>query len=697
MYFVDAAGRGVAVRQARQYLQKGHGQSSARHRDGGRSCRHGRCCPPVSTVLLRRLLCRYDAGEMRGITALALVVCAMVAVSPQEIPRFKSGVDVVHFTVTVLDKERRPISGLTAADFDVLVDGKPKPLAAFAAVTLPGESRSAHAATIPAVAPDVHTNQLPAEGRLVVIVMDRSIPDGDPMQTAHAIANAAIDRLGPNDLGAVVYTGAASRKYSQGLTDDRARLHTAANVLTFGAVVEPPSAPSLTDTIAARGAAQPSGPLNRVQRASAERSGECYLGLCVIDILTGLAKSLTGAMGREKSILFVGSDIAVATTQQGSRSAAYVYQARDRLTRALAEANVTFHVIDPRGLESLSDAAELDRPAGGADADANLSRQQSLAVLPDYTGGRTIVNSNRPQDAIAAIFDESRSYYVLAVARDGPVSNQDDQHKIKITVKRPDAIVEARNLYFAADAKEAAKRAPSVAAGGLNELLPGGDFLLRMNLAPQFAADGTTQIRVLLGADSSVAGKLDVLLRAYDRVFTPVGEPIKQRLDVPANAVAGSATFQWTSVLKPPPGSYEVRAAVATADGKHAANVMGYIDVPDVQKQGLALSGINVMSGGDATVQREFNAGAAIGLSFQVARAKNMTGTPAVRYALRDEIGQAVANIEMPHERAIPVAPGVEGYEIGIRLPASAGRYVVTIEATDGRRTVRRELPLTVR
>ena len=634
---------------------------------------------------------------MREILAFVLTALVIVPVSQQEIPRFKSGVDVAQFTVTVLDKERRPISGLTAADFDVLVDGKPKPLAAFAAVTLPRESRSTNTATIPGVAPDVHTNQLPAEGRLVVIVMDRSIPDGQPMQTAHAIANAAIDRLGPNDLGAVVYTGAASKKYSQGLTDDRARLHAAANVMTFGAVVEPPSAPSLTATIAAQGAPQPSGPLNRVQRAPDERSGECYRGRCVIDMLTALAKSLTGAMGREKSILFVGSDLAVTTTQQGSRDAAHVYQARDRLTRALAEANVTFHVIDPRGLEALSDAAELDRPAGGAEAAANVSRQQSLAVLPDYTGGRTIVNSNRPQDAIAAIFDESRSYYVLAVARDGPVSNQDYQHKIKITVKRPDAIVEARNLYFAADAKDAVKRAPNAAAGALNELLPGGDFPLQMNLAPQFAPDGTTQIRVLLGADSSIAGKLDVLIRAYDRVFTPVGEPIKQRLDVPANAVAGSTTFQWTSVLKPPPGSYEVRAAVATADGKHTANVIGYVDVPDVGKQGLALSGIVVQSGGAATVQREFGAGSTIGLSFQVGRAKNTTGTASVRYALRDDLGHAIANIEIPHERAIAVAPGVDGFNIDVRLPTGPGRYVVTIDASDGRRTARREVPLSVR
>src|SRR3954454_9842259 len=128
--------------------------------------------------------------------ALILLASATALEQPQEIPRFKSGVDVVQFTVTVLDKDRHPITGLTASDFEVLVDGKPKPLAAFAAVTLPGES-PASAESIPLVEPDVHTNQLPAEGRLVVIVMDRSIGDLD-MQVAHAIANAAIDRLGPN-------------------------------------------------------------------------------------------------------------------------------------------------------------------------------------------------------------------------------------------------------------------------------------------------------------------------------------------------------------------------------------------------------------------------------------------------------------------------------------------------------------------
>jgi VWFA-related protein len=620
---------------------------------------------------------------MRGIVALFLTASTIVAVSPQEIPRFKSGVDVVQFTVTVLDKDRHPITGLIAADFDVLVDGKSRPLAAFAAVTLPDDP-SVAAASIPPVAPDVHTNQLPAEGRLVVIVMDRSIHDED-RQTAQAIADAAIGRLGRNDLAAVVQTGRTSRKFSQGLTDDRERLRAAANVVTGSDVNAAPGAPSLSAAIASHGAPQKVDQLDRpVPLISEVRGGDCNCGICVIDSLTGLAKSLAGAMGRQKSILFVGSDIAIAATvaAQGGYCAAYIYPARDKLTRALDAANVTFHVIDPHGLDPMEGIS---------------FRQESLRVLPDYTGGRAVIDNNRPETKVGPIFDESRSYYVLAVVRDRAASKDDDQHKIRITVKRSDAIVHSRNLYFAADPKAAAERAPNAAAGALNELLPGGDFSLQMNLVPQFSADGSAEIRVLLGVASTVAGKLDVLIRAYDRVFTPVGTPLKQRLDVPASAVAGSAEFQWSSVLKPPPGDYEVRAAVATADGKHAANVIGYIDVPDVKKDGLALSGIVVKSGGAATVQRAFGAGALIGLSFQVARAKNTTGTASVRYALRDEIGQAVANIEVPHERAIPVAPGVDGYEIGIRLPAGPGRCVVTIQASDGRRTVRREVPLTVR
>ncbi len=45
---------------------------------------------------------------------------------PRCSPPSVQGVDAVQLDVSVLDKERRPVRGLTAADFTVLEDGKPR-------------------------------------------------------------------------------------------------------------------------------------------------------------------------------------------------------------------------------------------------------------------------------------------------------------------------------------------------------------------------------------------------------------------------------------------------------------------------------------------------------------------------------------------------------------------------------------------
>ena len=54
--------------------------------------------------------------------------------APQTTPIFRSGVDLVHLDVSVLDRQRRPVRGLGPADFTILEDGISQKIAAFSAV-----------------------------------------------------------------------------------------------------------------------------------------------------------------------------------------------------------------------------------------------------------------------------------------------------------------------------------------------------------------------------------------------------------------------------------------------------------------------------------------------------------------------------------------------------------------------------------
>jgi hypothetical protein len=117
---------------------------------------------------------------------------------------FRSGVDVIQLDVSVLDKDRRPVRGLTAADFTVLEEGRPRPVVAFRAIELPPPV-TVHAAWQGDVAEDVVTNA-PARGRVVAIVM--GLPAARASYTDKkrtAAAAEVVNELTPDDLAAVVY------------------------------------------------------------------------------------------------------------------------------------------------------------------------------------------------------------------------------------------------------------------------------------------------------------------------------------------------------------------------------------------------------------------------------------------------------------------------------------------------------------
>ena len=202
----------------------------------------------------------------------------------QQTPAFKTGVDLVQVDVSVLDRDCQPIRGLTAADFTVLEDGKERPIVQFSPVDLLGTPSASEgaAAWLREVGPDVVSNEVPLEGRVVVVLFHQSIRVAQQPQ-ARRIATAAIDALGPADIAAVMHV---INGVGQNLTRDRARLLAAINASFMG----------LADTEAALESS--GGALSR---------GQCPEDRCSFEAITQIAESLRD-VPRRKILLLIAPD-----------------------------------------------------------------------------------------------------------------------------------------------------------------------------------------------------------------------------------------------------------------------------------------------------------------------------------------------------------------------------------------------------
>jgi VWFA-related protein len=252
-------------------------------------------------------------------------------------PTFRARTDVVQLDVSVLDHQGQPVRGLGAGDFTVLKDGRPQPIVAFDTVDVPTWT-SGTAPWMRETGPDVASNRLDAR-RAVVIVMDdvNPTPASDPgVPPATSIANAAIDGLGPTDLGAVVHV--LNRGRGQEFTLDRTRLRAAVGRFQ-------PSIGRLPDSpfSASRGSrgVQMGGP-----------SGACYLKDCVAESLYTVGQVLSAWPGARKTVVLISA----GRQHPGIEETLAEADERRRMFTALQNANVTVYQFDPHGLQTAAPA-----------------------------------------------------------------------------------------------------------------------------------------------------------------------------------------------------------------------------------------------------------------------------------------------------------------------------------------------------
>lgn len=254
------------------------------------------------------------------------------------------------------------------------------------------------------------------------------------------------------------------------------------------------------------------------------------------------------------------------------------YELRQIAQRA-NRANVSFYIIDPRGLAVFDDQIGPRRPATLDEDRARMSsRQNGVRELAEQTDGAVVLNTNDVRGATARMMADLGSYYLMNYYSTNPKLDGRFR-RITVRVKREGVEVRARPGYLAPTDAEA--RAAGVAPAGA----PGGPAALpatvvralemitpaRGNLPVRIqAAAGRGSIRAVVELDPvtlklpewASGGSVKVTIDP-DKGSGPESQIVTSAVD------AGMRSVVIAAEGKPfPPGRYIIRAEVTPKAGR---------------------------------------------------------------------------------------------------------------------------------
>jgi VWFA-related protein len=619
------------------------------------------------------------------------MLCAAEIAGRADPQTLRSGLDLVELDVVVLDADRRPVRDLKQDDFTILEDGRIRPVLGFAAVDLSSESRSPAEVAFES-SRGVLTNQPRERGRLVVIVFDRTIPAGPATATAKAIAHAAVDAMGPHDLAAVVRTGGFSNEgKSQNFTADRSLLYAAVDSM-FTGLVSPP-------TMELRGLA--AGPIDL------RTTGNCVCGTCSLEALERVASAMVSARHFQKTILFLATDVVISDERgMSNQCRGQVKRARDQTLSALDRSNVRLHAIDPAGLEPLTAGVGAVERRFDAVRLGTLARQANLAVLPSYTGGRFIRNTNAPMESARQIFHETASYYLLGFERSNAAAAT-RRHSLQVRTKRPGLTVLARKAYYGAN-PVASPETDSLDTT-ITGLLPLSDLPLTLSVAPVFTPLGEVKTNVVIGFNSAptdaghaaaAPSRFELILGVFDLAGKPI---FTGRQDfAPPPGPCGVGGCESLSQLALRPGRYEVRVGARDRLSSKRGSVYGYVEVPALRDDAFQASPLQLAVQGRSgalvapSVRRRFSSTERLAVLTQLQRPIASRSPVAIRVTVAAADSTVVTS--GVREIADFSAAGISEVKVDQALSGlSPGSYMLRIEATHNSRVLRREVSFEIR
>lgn len=397
--------------------------------------------------------------------------------------------DLVQTAITVVDKNGRFVDGLDRGQFELTVDGKPRPISFFERVTA-GSPRETQLTARNEPGPEP-TKAIPptVRGRSIVFFiddlhlsadsmnrtkqmlrrfLDAEMSSKDSVAIASAsgqigflqqytnnkvVLDAAMSRLSPRPYDVQSF-GTGSTKMTEWLalsidntrSDNKVQAFFIAECLKQGR--PPKNMPGYQQAINALKVACESQVKNSA-RAVLMQAGAITQNMYAS--LESLMRSSARAPGRKLAFL-VSDGFLLDTGAHGPG----LRDKLDRIVDAAQRAGVVVYTIDARGLGAgmVVDAANSRPQTGSSDGlDMALigevpAYQDALNALADETGGRALRNQNYFERWVDKVLDETSNYYLLAWRPDKDEEKAPKFRHVKVTIAgRPDLIVRAPRGY----------------------------------------------------------------------------------------------------------------------------------------------------------------------------------------------------------------------------------------------------------
>lgn len=531
---------------------------------------------------------------------------------------------LVQFDAIVTDKNGNQIKDLTVSDFEILQDGKPQTITNFSYVNTESPTKSSPVTTIKngktvVLPPPV---RVPSEntGRIITFVVD----DGNCMASQIGMIAAreglikfVNEQMLPNDLVSIYRTRGGSSLLQQYTSDKTQLIRTARQIRWY-----PPqgNCDGFGGEIFAAARVDPIGKMKEKDE-DALRDKQT---VGTIGVLRYIVRGL-GKLGGRKIVFFLSDGLA---TRARTGFTSEVLAVLRELTDSANRASVVFNTVDVRGVFESSmvranDEVYVREDVNATDAigeerqrDVRFSRE-GLFFLANETGGNFYKDQNFLDVPIRQALSLEKGYYLLGYEPDDETFKSKDFNRIEIRLKRPELKVISRAGFLGKTDESVAPRKRT----GDSELyeaivspLPRAG--LNMRLSAFFVSDEAqgNVVRALVHLDGAEIAFINEANGMKKAVFDVVAVTLNEKNEV-VDEFNRTHTFKveaagipfikqhgliyTTDVPVKKAGNYTFRLAARDVGSKLLGSASQIIEVPELKKNKIFLSGLTV-SGVDA-------------------------------------------------------------------------------------------------